>query len=133
MSRTKIQLVMLPTFEDIRSKVVKGKPLDPLEQYIYNNEPASVEQCAEFRITLETVIQHVLNMQCAEPPLTPPMQPMPPPPSPPRVVCRWRSSSVVVGITTIKGFSPACNQYTLIPTYDAPKQCPCCGLPVSLP
>lgn len=39
----------LPEWEDLRFKKTLGQSLTSLEEFIYKNEPTSVEDCAEWR------------------------------------------------------------------------------------
>ena len=49
----------LPDFMDIVAKVEKKEELTPLEQFIYENEPAGDSDEVEFRCGLENLIKYI--------------------------------------------------------------------------
>ena len=51
-------MIFLPTFDNVRVKQIKGIRLDPLEYFIYSNEPADEQQARIFREDLLSVLNY---------------------------------------------------------------------------
>lgn len=48
--------VALPSWWEVNDKLDEGEKLDPLEQFIFDNEPAGEENEREFRKQLSTLV-----------------------------------------------------------------------------
>ncbi len=48
----------LPLWSDIESKITKGEKINPIELFIYDNEPAENAMAKSFRMQLSDVIEY---------------------------------------------------------------------------
>jgi len=53
--------VFLPRYDEIRRKQENGFELDPLEKFIYENEPAGEKAEKEFRQELKKLVEFLIR------------------------------------------------------------------------
>lgn len=54
----------LPDFDSIMQRQARREPLNPLEEFIFENEPADPHLAAEFRKELSALIAFVSSSPC---------------------------------------------------------------------